>query len=353
MQDCNASSALKFFKDSVHPMLKDAEVMSQISKNVGDEAASLNFSHEMMAMYARSMATTIKLLECRLGSALSTIFNILSKSHPSEVLTHLTKKEVGAIAIGDTMELLSCHNFSANVLPKMIYKGRFVSRPLISFMLRNSTQIGQIYPDTKAYIKVGFFEEYSPLQQATFFISGQFFYFQNYTLTKVSDKHVTSLYPQLEGKSVTIPDVDFQHLFRDRPREESISNDFGNIISIVQQNKMIAERMQLFFTDSGSAPVTASDVKIDHLTRTSVSSYLAYVQNPFLILFFFICQILNHFWGIVLTAFLIRHVYITKCKRGSKVGSPLQPALPTERRLPSRPVRQPTRDRRGDESSRY
>lgn len=346
MVDCNVTSALKFFKNSLHPFLS-SDTIDDLAASEGKEAATLNFSHELMGIYARHMATNIKLLECQVTSAITSILGIVAKSHPSEVLSLLTQREVAGLMIGDTMELLSCNNFSVTVLPSMQFQGRFLSRPLLSFKLRNATRVAQFFPDLRAYLNIGFFERYNPSQRATFFIGGKYYHFQNYSLSVVSDKHVVQLSPQLETESVSLPRVDFQHMFRQRPSEHHVSNDFGNVLSMVLQNKEFSDRMKQYFVNGDTDVMPTEGAHV--MGRSSVSSYLSYVQNPFIMFILLLLQFLSHCWALLLTIFVVRHLCTKFCCKSNKNSvdiSVVQPVHDDQSRL----VRsQLTRGRRVDE----
>ena len=62
-----------------------------------------------MAEYARNLTSTIANLECKLGNTIVSVATILSKTHPSEVLSFLTREKVDAKSKGDVLELLSCN----------------------------------------------------------------------------------------------------------------------------------------------------------------------------------------------------------------------------------------------------
>ena len=347
MENCNVSSGLKFFKDSLHPLLSGDSLKDMTSED-GQEAATLNFSHELMGIYARHMATNLKLLECRVTSAVTSLLAIVAKSHPSEVLSFLTQRETAGIVVGDTMELLSCNNFSVTVLPSMQFRGQFLSRPLLSFQLRNESRVAQFFPDLRGYMSIGFIEKYNPSQRATFFIGGHYYNFQNYSLVDISDKQVVLLNPQLEGESVTLPRVDFQHMFRRRPNEHHVSNDFSNVLSMVLRNREFSDKLKQYFTNNDPDVMSTAGTHV--MGRSSVSSYLSYVQNPFVMVVLLLLQFISHCWALLLTIYLIRYLCTKYCCKSKKVKYGVN-IVPPERSVRSFQGRDSvSRSRRVDES---
>ena len=297
--ECSHKLALNYFADSL---------TKGDTATPGDSAATFNFEHASMAEYAKNLTSTIANLECRLSNTISSVATILSKTHPSEVLSFLTQEEVGAKSKGDVLELLSCRNMSVNVLPTMNFEGQYVSRPLVTFFMHNRTQIAQFYPDRKAYLQIGFFEKYNHLHQATFFISGRYFTFQNYTLQKSFDKHIIPLHLNLGNPAASLPKINYENLFRDRPNREEVSNDFATLVSAVQQNRIFAEKMKTYFSDMQDLPSGHLGVKVDQLVSGNLSSYISCIRNPVLIFIILFLQIINHCWGVILLVFLIREL---------------------------------------------
>ena len=53
-----------------------------------------------MAEYAGNLTSMIANLECKLSNTIVSVATILSKTHPSEVLSFLTQEDVGAKSKG-------------------------------------------------------------------------------------------------------------------------------------------------------------------------------------------------------------------------------------------------------------
>jgi len=317
LEECSSKGAIAFFKEKIHMknfsagnggFTYDMPFMSTYYP-ADRHLYSLNFEHALMADYARQQHDAMSRLECKLSAVLTSLLRIVSKSHPSEVLSYLTQKEVGAVSVGDTLQLLSCTNVSATVVPSMIYNGTFLSRPLVSFFVKNMTKYAQLYPDNIAYTRVGFIEQFNYLQNAMFNIGGQYVHFQNYSLTRISNKHVVPIQPLLDIKSVVLPDIDYEQLFHNRPREEVVSNDFGNILSIIQKNDLFNERLKQFFTNSEIVVPTSQGVTIDQLVSNNLSSVLSNIKNPWLIFLYILFNIMNNIWSVILTIGCLRWLY--------------------------------------------
>ena len=312
---CSRDTALEYQINSLYPKFKIPN----------DEAATFNYEHQMVGAYSKNITKAITTLECRLSNALSSVINILSKTHPSEALSFLTQQEVGARSRGDLLEMLSCRNVTVNIAPQMIFDGQFVSRPLVTFFLHNESRTAQFYPDAKAYLQIGFFEKYNHLHQASFFISGRYYNFQNYTLVRSTDKHIIPLHFNLGIPAVALPAVNFENLFRDRPNRQDVSNDFANLVSLVQQNNLLTEKMTTYFSAMGELPSGHLGIKVDQLVSGNLSSYLSYIRNPFVIFILLILQIINQCWGIILLIYAIREIR-ARCRKSPEKKEEVTPS---------------------------
>ena len=257
------------------------------------------------------MSLSLSTLECKLSNALLSIISILAKTHPSEALSLLTQSDVAARSRGDVLEMLTCSNISVNILSTLKYKGRYVSRPLVSFSLRNETFIGQVYPDNRVYLQIGFFESYNYLMQSTFVIANKLYTFKNYSLIPSSHSNLHSLFYHLDVPSASFPSVDFNNLFRHRPKHNSIDTDFANVMSLAKQNQILTEKMYRYFGDlPDSSSLKPESVTVDQMVGNDLFSYLSHVTNPFTIHFLLFLQIINQCWGLFLCLFVIKEVYI-------------------------------------------
>ena len=121
--------------------------------------------------------------ECQLQSLFTTLYFLVGRQYPGQVLTSLLRKPTAGITVGDVLTEITCINSNVTLLPSMRHGNVFSSRPLVRILGPNSTsQIGQVYRDGNVYVGVRLIENFVPGRIFTFLIHDKFYAFSNYTL---------------------------------------------------------------------------------------------------------------------------------------------------------------------------
>jgi len=127
-------------------------------------------------------------LECQIQNLFTTLYSILGRQYPGQVLSSLLHRATAGITIGDVITELACEPINVTVLPSLKHGKYFSFRPLVEFLdSSGNITMGQIYRDGNVYKGVKFFEKFIPGRIFTFNINNTFYTFQNYTLTHFED----------------------------------------------------------------------------------------------------------------------------------------------------------------------
>ena len=142
--------------------------------------------------------------ECQLHSLFTTLYSLVGKQYPGQVLSSLLNKPTAAITIGNVFTEISCTNTNVTLLHSLQFGKFFSSQPLINIPGPNFTfEIGQVFRDGNVYAGVRLLEKFVPGPISTFLIHNKFCNYQNYTLTHAD----TSIYPL----SPTIAPINAHH----------------------------------------------------------------------------------------------------------------------------------------------
>ena len=194
----------------------------QVTKRPVSKPPTLPFVRFLQEMTDTMQETINKLnsdlnfQECQLQSLFTTLYSLVGRQYPGQVLTSLLRKPTAGITVGDVLTEITCINSKVTLLPSMRHGNVFSSRPLIRILGPNSTsQIGQVYRDGNVYVGVRLIENFVPGRIFTFLIHDKFYTFSNYTLIH-SDANVYPLSPNLAPINAHYDAIDFQsftHLF--------------------------------------------------------------------------------------------------------------------------------------------
>ena len=169
--------------------------------------------------------------ECQLQSLFSTLYSLVGRQYPGQVLTSLLHKPTAGITVGDVLTEATCIKSNVTLLPSVRHGNAFSSRPLVRISGPNSaSQIEQVYRDGNVYVGMRLLENFVPGRLFTFQIHDKFYTFSNHTLIH-SDANVYPLSPNLAPINAHYDTINFQtftHLF------PSSTLGFGDVNSLLQ-----------------------------------------------------------------------------------------------------------------------
>ncbi|CAK8698199.1 unnamed protein product [Clavelina lepadiformis] len=89
-----------------------------------------------------------KFLHCQLTKLIGTLYKVVGKIFPTEILTTTLGHQTMGFSLGDFMSRAACHSINGTVLPSLAYRNAFSQRPLIKYRDRNGhSQYGQLISD--------------------------------------------------------------------------------------------------------------------------------------------------------------------------------------------------------------
>ena len=71
-------------------------------------ALTTNLIMDLMGLTLYNLDHSLRFGDCKIESSLTTLLWLLGKTYPSEVLSLLLNRTVGAVFLGDTLGLLQC-----------------------------------------------------------------------------------------------------------------------------------------------------------------------------------------------------------------------------------------------------
>ena len=158
----------------------------QVTKTPLSKSSTLPYVRFLQEMTDTMQETINKLnsdlnfQECQLQSLFSTLYSLVGRQYPGQVLTSLLHKPTAGIIVGDVLTEVTCIKSNVTLLPSMRHGNAFSSRPLVRISGPNSTsQIGQVYRDGNVYVGVRLIENFVPGRLFTFLIHDKFCTFSN------------------------------------------------------------------------------------------------------------------------------------------------------------------------------
>ena len=224
--------------------------------------------------------------ECQLQSLFSTLYSLVGRQYPGQVLTSLLHKPTAGITVGDVLTEVTRIKSNVTLLPSMRHGNAFSSRPLVQILGPNSTsQIGQVYIDENIYVGVRLIENFVPGRQFTFLIHDKFYTFSNYTHIH-SDANVYSLSPNLAPINAHYDTINFQtftHLF---PSSTVGFKGVNSLLQTISETNMMQDQLSSLFqhtdTSSNTYPpsyiLDAATSSIQNVFMQLISS----ISNPFI-----------------------------------------------------------------------
>ena len=131
--------------------------------------------------YSMSWTQIFFFLECQIQNLLSTLFSILARQFPSQVLSAILKRPIAAFTNGDTLKEIVSSLKNVSMLTNLRHGEYFGTRPIVSYIdNQNKTSFGQIYPDGNVYSDIVFIEKYRSGRSLTFCLNKRFYTYYNY-----------------------------------------------------------------------------------------------------------------------------------------------------------------------------
>ena len=323
---CNTTAMQEFFKSSTNASLVFSRHLDRLkrSKDLPTRdlnqmltgSATLNYALDITADYMSKLTSQINFLDCNIERSLTISLKLIARSYPSEVLSLLLNKTVGATSSGDTLSLFPCVKRSVRLRSSLKLSDTFAFRPLVEDKIGDMTVIYQIYPDGNAYKQIVFKEKYKMNQDVTFFIKGVPHRYQNYTLQPNLHHKIAPITPSLDPISLHFPDVDFEELFESRPNFDAGGLNYYNLLALVQDNRVNVETMRKFWEELDYDDSSRPHIGLNSLTSQNLASVLAGIKSPLLFSVLLFLNALAGLWGVLLTVVLVRYILIRCCMLG-------------------------------------
>ena len=288
----------------------------QVTKRPVSKPPTLPFVRFLQEMTDTMQETINKLnsdlnfQECQLQSLFTTLYSLVGRQYPGQVLTSLLRKPTAGITVGDVLTEITCINSNVTLLPSMRHGNVFSSRPLVRILGPNSTsQIGQVYRDGNVYVGVRLIENFVPSRIFTFLIHDKFYTFSNYTLIH-SDANVYPLSPNLAPINAHYDTIDFQsftHLF---PSSTLGFEDVNSLLQTISETNMMRDQLSSLFQHTDTSTNTYKPSYTLDATTSSIQNVfmqlISSISNPFINFLVTTAFVLSLIWSIILTTWTLR-----------------------------------------------
>ena len=248
--------------------------------------------------------------ECQLQNLFTTLYSILGRQYPGQVLSSLLHKPAAGVTVGDIITEISCQETNVTLLPSLQYGKHFSSRPLVQLDASNGTgRIGQILRDGNVYIGVRLIENYTPGRVFTFLINDKFYTFQNYTLTH-ADASIYPLAPTLAPINARYDIIDFQSLTHFFPSSNLGFEDVNSLLQTISETNMMRDQLTTLFQTSDSSSTSYQPSYVLDTTTSALKNVflqmMSSITNPIISSILTIIFLLSLIWAVILTAWTLR-----------------------------------------------
>lgn len=268
-----------------------------------------------------NVTNDINYLECQLENAISTIYKILAKQYPSEILSAILGEKRPARTTNDIISELTCEDVEAEILKSLIHNGIYYTRPLVKFVnSQNKTVLGQIHSDGYVYTELAFFENLLPGNIMSFQINANFYTYTNYSLYKRHDD-IKKLKPSLRQIKESYKPRDYETILTDLPRPSTGMTDLNSVL--IEMSNLRNMRKALLrkygaasanqWTNKAPNPLHSSN---DLFSEDKIVGYLT---SPVRLGLYNLGVHLAIFWGFVLTLLAIKYVIQLVIKNKDKI----------------------------------
>ena len=272
----------------------------------------INENADLVHETFHELTTNVQYLECQIQHLFSTIYSILGRQFPGQVLSSVLQRPVAAITVGDTLKELVCIPTNMTLLPHLRHERYFATRPIVQFLnKKGNLTLGQLYHDGHVYAGVHFIETYVPGRVFTFRILDRFYTFQNYSLVHSHTK-VQLLSPTLAPLHINFEAPDYEAVNDIFPASTVGFEDIAAILQTINDANIMHQRFNSLLLDRDS-PTTSAD--LDYVVDTTSAAlksvfirFLSSITNPILsaLLSFLFC--LSLIWSLILTIVTIKNI---------------------------------------------
>ena len=273
-------------------------------------ARFLSENADLLQESFRHLDLSVDFLDCQIQNLFATVYSILSRQFPGQVLSLLLRRPVAAITIGDVLREIVCRPINATLLHSLQFGQHFSSRPLVHYInSQGNLTLGQIYPDGNAYPGVRFIETYIPGRVFTFNIANHFYTFQNYCLTHSRSK-VYRLSPTLAPVDVHFDPPNYEEISSLFPTSDFGFEDITSILRTINDANLIHERLTSFLLDRPTAETSANPNYLLDTASSALKSIfmqlISSITNPILNGIVSFLFLLSLFWEAVLSVIALR-----------------------------------------------
>ena len=302
---CSALSSLKYKHIAKIHASRHSRINPVYARFVTENA---DLVHETF----NELNSNILFLECQIQNLLSTLFSILARQFPSQVLSAILKRPIAALTNGDTLKEIVCSLKNVSMLTNLRHGEYFGTRPIVSYIdNQNKTSFGQIYPDGNVYSDIVFIEKYRSGRSLTFYINKRFYTYYNYSL--VYKKHnVYFLSPTLAPIDINFNALDYQEIFDLFPASKYGTEDIVSMLRSINDANILHEQFTALFSDHSSS---TSSADLNYVLSTASSAFkgmlfqlLGALTNPILNFFISILFCLSLLWALVLTIVFLKNL---------------------------------------------
>nr|CAB3263323.1 uncharacterized protein LOC108950678 [Phallusia mammillata] len=265
-----------------------------------------------------NMTSYIHYVECQIQSLLTTVYALLSRQYPGEILSQVLGGQRAAVTVADLMTEITCETINGTIIHNVQYGDFYATRPLIEYTnSRGNRSIGQLYRDGFVYPNVKFVENYVPGRVFSFEVDDSFLVYDNYTLTYVDSKvhYITpTLTPVHEKKKNEKEPLDFQSFLDDFPKSNNGFEDLTSMLMTLTEAKLTHDKLTQYI-QSNTEPTVEVDSsfltdKLEAATKNIFLHVISSITSPFLSFVFMIALFLACFWDVALTGWAIKYYEI-------------------------------------------
>ena len=265
----------------------------------------LTESNDLLEETISQLNSELHYQECQLQSLFTSLYSLLGRQYPGQVLSSLLHKPAAGITVGNVITEIACKDTNVTLLLCLQHGKHFSSRPLVSLDgLDDTNRIGQVLRDGNVYMGVRLIEKFLPGRVLTFLIQGKFYTFQNYTLSH-SDSSIYPLSPTLAPVNTRYDAIDFQTLTHFFPSSNLGFEDVNSLLQTISETEMIQDQLTNLFQQTDTSSTSYEPSHILDTTNSALKSVflqmLSSITNPILNFVFTVIFILSLVGSVILT----------------------------------------------------
>ena len=277
--------------------------------------ADINFLSEMQNERMSELEAKLNLALCQQDNHLRQLLGMMAQMFPSEVLSMLMKKDVGAkVTTGGVITEMQCVSVNASLASSLkLEQNKYATKPLATVFMGNKTVIVQMHSANHWSQRIAFYATTPPNGYVTFKIGGRLVTYLNATLLS---HPIAAQQIRLSGLNVTtrFPSFDFSQS-RAMLGPEKLSESMAELAALVQgmdfQRKVITD-------DNGFDGVIDGNGTVLGGNRAVIG---AGWHKPTLFGIGTFIRILSGSWGLILSAIVI-WALLKRCNTQRCLGKP-------------------------------